>query len=1124
MPEPLPRLLPSTIAQHVGERAAARGLAYEREERVSDLRWEPSTSTLSGTVAGRGASPYRTRVELAEYDEHAVSRRFQAPAPGGLWRPVSSRCSCPVGRECKHVAALLHRLGELERTRQEENPAAEWRSVLRPLLGGADEEETAPKPLAIRFALEASSLEPGAPRNRRETAGPAHLEAGADLWLGMRPMTRGRGRGWIKGSLSWRTFEYRMPGGEYRRAQSEALTRVFASASAERSYASGAIENLWLNSIGSPLIWQSLAHARDTGVELLAGEGLASIELLDDADVVLDLTSPEGSKDLALRPRVSIAGEPTAHGRALGAAGVIDLEEAPGGGFAARIAPVGALLPMTLRKLLQRPAPLEVPAADREDFLAQAFPQLRAISPVTSHDGSVELPAPRPATLRLAARYTDGDRLTLEWSWRYHEPTRTLPIDRSRGERRDLDHEDEVLDRARALWPTAGSDAPERLDGTETARFSEHVLDGLQALADVEVEIVGTRHAYRELDGAPQVRVSQQQSPGKRDWFDLGFQVTVEGREIPFPTLFVALAKGQDKLLMPDRTYFSLQHPAFDALRELIREGEALGEWDPEHQPISRYQVDMWEDLEEIAESAETAAAWERSVGPLREIVAIPAPEAPVGLTAELRPYQQEGFAWLAFLFAHGLGGILADDMGLGKTVQTLALIAHARERAHADAQAQAGTRTQADTSARADDAADERPSRPFLVVAPASVLGVWRQEAERFTPGLDVRVLDRTSRSRGRALSGAIRGADIVVTSYTVLRMDEEDFARESFQGLVLDEAQFVKNRRSRTHQAAKGVDASFRLAITGTPMENSLDDLWSLFDLVAPGLLGASSGFRQRYTMPVETGEHPERIELLRSRIRPFMLRRTKELVARELPEKREQVLTVTLSPEHRALYDSVLQRERKKVLGLIDEDLDRHRFTVFRSLTLLRMMALHPAIVDEEGYADVPSSKQEALFDRLDEVIGDQHRVLLFSQFTSYLQRVAEELDRRGVPYAYLDGSTRDRDAVVREFREGEAPVFLISLKAGGFGLTLTEADYVFLLDPWWNPAAENQAVDRAHRIGQDRTVMVYRMIAEDTIEEKVLALQQRKAELFDALTDGGAAFRSAITADDIRELLG
>ncbi len=1043
-------------------------------------------------------SVQRARAMLVEYEEDSVSRRFLPAAPGGLWRPRGSQCSCPADGSCEHVAAILYRLNDLGARAEESDPPAEWRSVLRPLLGTSTPAAT-PRPLAIRFDLEAGSSGAGASRRHREPATPADLEAGSDLWLGLRPLTRGRKGAWIKGELSWRSFEVHLIGREYDPVHAEALSRVFASASAERSYSSGAIDHLWLNTVTSPLLWQSLVHARDAGVEFLPGTGLTSITLLGGASVGLDLHGGDEVQDLQVQSRVDLDGERAPGARLLGAAGVLDVEPHGPDALAARIAPIGSPVPRALRTLLQRRRPLQVPAADREAFLEVAYPQLRSLTSVTSLDGSVELPAaPRPALL-LTASYASGDRLTLRWSWRYHDPDRILPIDQRQGAHRDLAHEDDVIAAAMTLWSTAGSQSPDVLSGPDTARFSEHVLDALEAMDHVETEVVGTRHAYRELDGAPQVRVTQQASPGKHDWFDLGFQITIEGREIPFPTLFVALARGRSKVLLPDKTYFSLDHPAFDALRELIREGEALAEWEPEQQRISRFQVDMWNDLEEMADETDASAEWDRTVARVQDLQEMVSPPLPAALDAELRPYQREGFSWLAFLFAHGLGGVLADDMGLGKTIQTLALIAHAR------------------------DGADGASQPPFLVVAPSSVLPVWRREAERFTPSLDVRVLDRTAAARGSDLSAVIAGADIVVTSYTVLRIDEEDFAAQRFHGFVLDEAQFVKNRRSRTHRAAKGVRADFRLAITGTPMENSLDDLWSILDLVAPGLVGGANGFRQQYTLPIETGEHPDRMERLRRRVRPFLLRRTKELVATELPAKHEQVLTVTLGQEHRAVYDSVLQRERKKVLGIIETDLDRQRFIVFRSLTLLRMMALDPQLVDAEAYADVPSSKLEALFDRLEEVIGDGHRVLLFSQFTSYLDRVAGELRARGVEYAHLDGSTRDRDAAVAGFREGDAPVFLISLKAGGFGLTLTEADYVFLLDPWWNPAAEAQAVDRAHRIGQDRQVMVYRMVAEDTIEEKVLALQQRKAELFDAFTDGGDAFRSAVTAEDIRELL-
>ncbi len=1104
----LPRLLPSAISHHVGDRTASRGLGLARAGRVADLAWEAPTQTVAATVTDEDGTHQHPQVVLTEYDEDSVSRRFQSPGPGGLWRLQASRCSCAVGESCVHVAATLYHLNDLGSQAVRERPPAEWRTVLRPLLSStvATGAASPPRPLALRFDLEAGTSGTGASRHHREVATPAHLAAGAELWLGMRPLTRGRKGAWIKGDLSWRTFEFRLAGREYDPAHGEALTRIFAAASVERSYSSGAIDHLWLNSITSPLLWQSLEHARASGVEFLPGTGLAAIDLLSSAEAGLDLHVEDATGALLVRPRVSIGGSPAPQGRLLGASGVLDVDpvaEGEGELMTARIAPIGSSVPRALRALLHRREPLTVPAEDRAAFLEVAYPQLRALTTMTSLDGSIELPAARRPTLHLTASYASGDRLSLRWSWQYHDPDRRLPVDQRQGAHRDLDHEDEVIAAVMSRWPLLVSDAPDLLSGTDTARFSEHVLDELAAMDHVEVEITGTRHAYRELDGAPQVRITQQASPGKNDWFDLGFEITVEGRQIPFPSLFVALAQGSSRLLLSDRTYFSLDHPAFDTLRELIREGEALSEWEPERQQISRFQVDLWDDLQAMADEASASSDWERTARSLRTLEAVPTPPLPPTLAAELRSYQQEGFAWLAFLYAHGLGGVLADDMGLGKTVQTLALIAHARAQAPAD-----------------DGAA---PAPPFLVVAPASVLPVWRREAERFTPSLHVRVLDRTAAARGTELEAAIAGADLVVTSYSVLRIDEEDFASLPFQGFVLDEAQFVKNRRSRTHRAAQGVQAGFRLAITGTPMENSLDDLWAILDLVAPGLLGTANGFRRRYTLPIETGDHPGRMELLRRRVRPFLLRRTKELVAQELPEKQEEVMTVTLGAEHRAVYDSVLQRERKKVLGLIDTDLDRSRFIVFRSLTLLRMMALDPALVDPEAYAGVPSSKLEALFDRLEEVIGAGHRVLLFSQFTSYLDRVAAELEARGVVYAHLDGSTRDRDAAVTGFREGDAPVFLISLKAGGFGLTLTEADYVFLLDPWWNPAAENQAVDRAHRIGQDRTVMVYRMIAEDTIEEKVLALQRRKAELFDALTDGGEAFRAAVTAEDLRELL-
>ena len=389
--------------------------------------------------------------------------------------------------------------------------------------------------------------------------------------------------------------------------------------------------------------------------------------------------------------------------------------------------------------------------------------------------------------------------------------------------------------------------------------------------------------------------------------------------------------------------------------------------------------------------------------------------------------------------------------------------------------------------------------------------------EAERFTPGLRVATVTATEAKRRGRIADAAASADLVVTTYAVLRLEAAAFAAVEWGGLVLDEAQFVKNAATKVHEAARGIRAPFRLAVTGTPIENNLGELWAILQLVAPGLFPSRRAFDERYRRPIEQDGNAERRERLRRRIRPLILRRTKELVAPELPPKQEQVLAVELAPKHRRLYDTVLQRERQKLLGLLD-DLDRQRFIVYRSLTLLRMLALDASLIDEERYAGYPSAKLDALFEQLDDVLAEGHRALVFSQFTSFLGRARSRLDAAGVPYAYLDGSTpaRRRDAEIARFRSGEASVFLISLKAGGFGLNLTEADYVFLLDPWWNPASEAQAVDRAHRIGQAKQVMVYRLVASDTIEEKVMALKARKGELVASILDAGLEGEAGVGA--------
>jgi SNF2 family DNA or RNA helicase len=467
---------------------------------------------------------------------------------------------------------------------------------------------------------------------------------------------------------------------------------------------------------------------------------------------------------------------------------------------------------------------------------------------------------------------------------------------------------------------------------------------------------------------------------------------------------------------------------------------------------------------------------------------ALPDEPLPADLHATLRDYQRDGVRWLAFLRQAGLGGLLADDMGLGKTLQALCAV-------------QGRT----------------------LVVAPTSVLPNWAVEARRFRPSLrvctyhgPVRTLDPT--------------ADLTLTTYALLRLDLEALCAVEWQTVVLDEAQAIKNPDSQVARAAYRVPGTFRIAMTGTPVENRLEDLWSQLHFANPGLLGGRGEFQEQYVRPIAAGQ-AARAAALRQRIRPFLLRRRKQEVARELPPRTDVVLYCELSPAERELYDAVraaTQDDVAKRLGAGDSV-----FAVLEALLRLRQAACHPALVPGSERAkacgaggDEPaqtSAKLERLRETLEECVAEEHKALVFSQWTSLLDRCEPVLQAAGLPFVRLDGSTRDRGAVVERFQDPAGPpVMLISLRAGGTGLNLTAADHVFLLDPWWNPAVEDQAADRAHRIGQDKPVLVHRLVARDTVEERILALQEHKRALAETAV-GDASQAAAITRDELLALL-
>jgi superfamily II DNA or RNA helicase len=460
----------------------------------------------------------------------------------------------------------------------------------------------------------------------------------------------------------------------------------------------------------------------------------------------------------------------------------------------------------------------------------------------------------------------------------------------------------------------------------------------------------------------------------------------------------------------------------------------------------------------------------------LGDFEGIPHTELPAGVQAELRTYQQQGVDWLTFLRQAELGAVLADDMGLGKTVQTICAL-----------------------------------TGRTLVVCPKSVVYNWADEIARFRPGLRTTIYHGTRRELDPS-------ADVTLTTYAILRMDAKLLSEQAWDVVVLDEAQAIKNASSQTARAAFELNGKFKVALSGTPVENRLEELWSVMHFANPGLLGGRSDFQDRYASPIGAG-NAEAAVRLRTKVRPFVLRRMKREVLPELPARTDMVLHVELEESERAVYDAVRVATRQDIA----EKLQRGGgvLAALEALLRLRQAACHPKLVP--GQSADTSSKIERLLEALEDAAADGHKALVFSQWTSLLDLVEPHLNAADIAFTRLDGTTRDRAAVVQEFqRAGGPPVMLVSLKAGGTGLNLTAADHVFLLDPWWNPAVEDQAADRAHRIGQDRPVMVYRLVARDTVEERILALQERKRALFDAaLGDAGGAL--AITREELLALL-
>jgi superfamily II DNA or RNA helicase len=651
-------------------------------------------------------------------------------------------------------------------------------------------------------------------------------------------------------------------------------------------------------------------------------------------------------------------------------------------------------------------------------------------------------------------------------------------------------------------------------------RWLEWVESDFAPLRQVGLDvnfISGTTPWLRQADDVHIDLSGDAEAPETSPWFDLSLGMDIDGQRVNIlpwvPSILSTLAKIStasaegDKTALPPFLYLpDLQgegfvklptakiEPWLTTLMELV--SERGRDWGGDELRLSRLEA-----LRTAASLGE-GVAWAGAqslmnlVQQMRGISSLPEVAAPASLNATLRPYQQQGLNWLQFLRTHHLAGILADDMGLGKTLQTLAHILTEKE---------AGRLTQ-----------------PALIVAPVSLLGNWQREAARFCPTLRSHIHHGLSRHE---TAQDLSGFDIVLTPYSLLHRDRELWMAIDWHMLVLDEAQNIKNANTHAAQTVGDIPAKHRLCLSGTPIENHLGELWSLFHFLMPGFLGSQKRFGELFRNPIERQGSSEKMDQLRKRITPFMLRRTKDVVASELPPKVETLMPVPLQGQQADLYETIRLGMEKTVRDALNaQGLAKSQITILDALLKLRQVCCDPRLLKLGSASQVKqSAKLEQLLDMLPEMVAEGRKILLFSQFTQMLSLIEQELPRLGIPWVKLTGQSKNRDTIIDQFTSGQVPLFLISLKAGGVGLNLPQADTVIHYDPWWNPAVENQATDRAHRIGQTQSVWVLKLVAQGTIEERMLALQERKAQLAQDMYSGAVQRKEPLFGEsDLNEL--
>ena len=1051
---------------------------------------------LTALVQGSARRPYHVWVDLKASTRNARSR-------------LVAECSCPVGQNCKHLAAVVAQGLQLaEAAEEDENPApsqtdappAARTELLQALsrwharsagTAGPKASAVPSRGLAYELSVLEQRLSVFIYRTKRAADGTVKREKLLNLVPDMF-LTPAAHLGLDDVAVLSQLWLLHQPEHRNRVDIAALLQQMVATGRAFVADAVDPIPTRWAAARNATLGWRAIEHA--TGVAVapeLQVDGGAKAMVLGRSSAYLDERSGEVGA-LQLDVSAEDAG-------AFLELPVVFPEEA-------------ALVGQTLQQINPAlPHPVDGGAWETLE-VTPLVPVLRLHS--IEH---------RPSWLRPADPSDWRDCATAVFEYgevtrHLNDPSvfvqdelgqlRLLARNPAEEQQRERELQGAGLFRDARPFLTLPGNAPQFLpQGGDWARFMHEKVPQLLELGWRVEPDPNFRHSVDEVDT---ITLEVDRDPKDPGWFDVGLDIEVDGQTLALAPLLQQVlntdprwSRGQAAGIEDDELVLL---PATGPRRLALRAGRLkplialLGDLFgprgtrlrvPQHDHVRLRTLHERAGLAFRGNDAARAVAQRLLDGPAM----VPA-KVPEGLQATLRPYQQDGLSWLQHLRQHALGGVLADDMGLGKTLQTLAHILLEKE---------AG-----------------RLQQPVLVVLPTSLLHNWQTEAKRFTPGLRVLALHGPTRADSFA---QIAQHDVVLTTYALLWRDEDVLREHAWHLLVLDEAQQAKNPRSRAAMTLRALKATHRLCLTGTPLENHLGELWTQFDFLLPGLLGTEKMFNQQWRHPIERHGDTQRAQWLAQRMRPFMLRRRKDEVATELPEKTLITRSVVLEGTQRDMYETVRATMEEKVRQAVStQGLARSHIVVLDALLKLRQVCCDPRLLPGSHItATAASAKLELLREMLPEMVEEGRRILLFSQFTGMLDLLAQLLDELGLAYVTLTGQTRDRQTPVQRFMQGEVPIFLISLKAGGVGLNLTRADTVIHFDPWWNPAAENQATDRAHRIGQDQPVFVYKLIAAGSIEERIAEMQERKAALAETILDGGGATGPRFSDEDLQALL-